>query len=133
MKYVDNLLECKPEEIQHCFDPTAIVAIVPTPDTHSEHDQVVIVWSDATTKRFSIDGRYLNGVTPCFTYRSKKVKRLKQLSQIMHENPGYEINDELEIIKIGGEWFDIYALFHGGIGGRYPANFYEGYSEEEEE
>jgi hypothetical protein len=87
MKYVDNLLECRPEEIQVEDDPATIAAIVSAPDAVDEFNRVVIVWSEGRSAACSVDGKQHAGDSQNFIYRSKNVQRLKPLHVILAEHP----------------------------------------------
>jgi len=87
MRYVDNLLECKPEEIQHINETTEIVLIIRVLDPFSDWEEVRVVWADGNTCTYNIDGRPATGTEQYFIYRPKKVRRLKPLHVILSEHP----------------------------------------------
>jgi len=129
MKYVDNLLECKPEEIQCSTSLLEIVAIVSTPAAPYEYSKVVIVWVDGSTGRFSLDGRACDRGIQWFIYRTKKVKRLKPLHVILAEHK--YINDGENYTIIDGNSFNLSRIVYNQgrtiseTHYRYPISFYE--------
>jgi hypothetical protein len=138
MKYVDNLLECKPEEIQLVNNDTKIIAIVHTPKALNEFDRVRIVWEDGSTNTYSVDGQWSPNGCQYFTYRSKKVKRLKPLHVILSEHQyqyhhmrlWISVRDDDGALSYKDYRADVLWENRGTLGkkfveGIYPASFFE--------
>jgi hypothetical protein len=92
MKYVDNLLEVKPEEIEHIEKKVPIQAIVKANSQRSPYHAVVVVWEDGSGCSYSVDGKYDTYEGRQFIYKKRKVKRLKPLHVVLAENPGYYVD-----------------------------------------
>jgi hypothetical protein len=94
MKYVDNLLEVKPEEIIHVASRRQVQAIVKALKPMSADMAVVVIFEDGDSNSYAIDGRYgLDEGGSCFVFKPKKVKKLKPLHVILAENPEYIISE----------------------------------------
>jgi len=132
MRYVDNLLTCKPEEIQYHDCTATIAAIVSAPDAVDEYNRVVIVWSEGYSNSYSVDGKFMAGCSQNFIYRSKNVQRLKPLHVILAEHE-YEIVNDYLVLSDGGtirmdplsknKGIEQAKLVSGGW--RYPDSFFE--------
>lgn len=92
MKYVDNLLEVKPEEIRHKDSDTPIQAIIKVKDPNYSHRAVIVIWEDGVCNSFTVDGKHGISNVKQFIFRPKKIKKLKPLHVILNENPGYHID-----------------------------------------
>jgi hypothetical protein len=107
MKYVDNLLEVKPEEIRHINTDDPIQAIVRVRNPKTTEERVVVIWEGGVVMSLSTDGRDIAG-KPLFVFRPKKVKKLKPLHVILAQDTNYYINQNGSIISCNDLWSILY-------------------------
>lgn len=92
IRYVDNLLEVKPEEIYHIYaKDTKIQEIIKIKYPLCKECPILVVYETGSTGYYTLNGQSTSG--RMFAFKPRKIRKYKTLKMLLNEADHYKITD----------------------------------------